>query len=385
MINEALVAVPLFIFMGVMLERTKIAAKLLESIGDLFGSIKGGLGIGVVLVGMLLAASTGIVGATVVTMGIIALPTMLKHNYSASLASGTIAASGTLGQIIPPSIILILLGDVMGVPVGRLFVGSIVPGLLLVTLFMVYILIYAWHKPSVGPAFNSKDDNLDFIDLIKTILPPFTLILAVLGSIFFGIATPTESAAIGCMGAFLISIFYRSLSFSALQKALLETAKVSSMILFIIVASVTFSQILAFSGATDGLLKTIQEIATSQFTILLMMISVLLILGAFMDQVSMVMITIPFFIPLAQFQEIDLLWLCVLMLIVMEISFTTPPFGLLLYVMKGVAPKEITLRQIYLAALPFIMLEFLVLIYLIIEPNTALYLPSLIKTGLGRE
>ena len=174
-------------------------------------------------------------------------------------------------------------------------------------------------------------------------------------------------------------------SFSALQKALLETAKVSSMILFIIVASVTFSQILAFSGATDGLLKTIQEIATSQFTILLMMICVLLILGAFMDQVSMVMITIPLFIPLAQFQEIDLLWLCVLMLIVMEISFTTPPFGLLLYVMKGVAPKEITLRQIYLAALPFIMLEFLVLIYLIIEPNTALYLPSLIKTGLGGE
>ena len=249
------------------------------------------------------------------------------------------------------------------------------------------IALYCYLNPTLAPVYESENLSLwqRIWPFLKYVVPLFSIFVLVVGSILAGWATPTESAAIGCMGAFLISIFYRSLSFSALQKALLETAKVSSMILFIIVASVTFSQILAFSGATDGLLKTIQEIATSQFTILLMMISVLLILGAFMDQVSMVMITIPFFIPLAQFQDIDLLWLCVLMLIVMEISFTTPPFGLLLYVMKGVAPKEITLHQIYLAALPFIMLEFLVLIYLIIEPNTALYLPSLINTSLGGE
>ena len=210
-------------------------------------------------------------------------------------------------------------------------------------LHLGYVILRCYLNPNLAPVYESENLSLwqRIWPFLKYVVPLFSIFVLVVGSILAGWATPTESAAIGCMGAFFISIFYRSLSFSALQKALLETAKVSSMILFIIVASVTFSQILAFSGATDGLLKTIQEIATSQFTILLMMICVLLILGAFMDQVSMVMITIPFFIPLAQFQEIDLLWLCVLMLIVMEISFTTPPFGLLLFVMKGVvtSPK----------------------------------------------
>ena len=382
-----LAPIPLFLLMGEILFHTGIAFRAIDAVDKLILRIPGRLSIVTILGGTLFSSLSGSTLANTAVLGSVLLPDMLKRGYHPSIAMGPIMATGGIAMLIPPSALAVLLGSLAGVSITKLLIAGILPGLMMSVLHLGYVILRCYLNPNLAPVYESENLSLwqRIWPFLKYVVPLFSIFVLVVGSILAGWATPTESAAIGCMGAFLISIFYRSLSFSALQKALLETAKVSSMILFIIVASVTFSQILAFSGATNGLLKTIQEIATSQFTILLMMICVLLILGAFMDQVSMVMITIPFFIPLAQFQEIDLLWLCVLMLIVMEISFTTPPFGLLLYVMKGVAPKEITLRQIYLAALPFIMLEFLVLIYLIIEPNTALYLRSLIKTGLGVE
>ena len=244
--NFTLLAVPLFIFMGIVLDRSGIAEDLLETMGKLCGKLNGGLAFSVVIVGAMLAATTGVVGATVVTMGIIALPTMLKHNYSASLASGTIAASGTLGQIIPPSIILILLGDVMGVPVGRLFVGSIIPGLLLVSLFIAYILIYSWYKPSVAPALNVENNNFNFLQLLSTVFPPLLLILAVLGSIFFGIATPTESASVGAIGALILAGCHRRLNLKNLNESMRHTTKLTSMVFMILIGATAFG--LVFRG-----------------------------------------------------------------------------------------------------------------------------------------
>ena len=355
--NFTLLAVPLFIFMGVILDRSGIAEDLLETMGKLCGKLNGGLAISVVIVGAMLAATTGVVGATVVTMGIIALPTMLKHNYSPPLASGTIAASGTLGQIIPPSIILILLGDVIGVPVGRLFVGSILPGLLLVTFFVLYILIYAWHKPVIAPALNSKEYNSNHTSLLKTILPPFTLILAVLGSIFLGIATPTESAAVGAIGALILAACHKKLTLKNLEESMQQTTKLTSMVFMILIGATAFGLVFRGMGGDKLVLDVMTNLPAGVWGFLFVSMLLIFILGFFLDFLQICFIVVPILAPIATEFGIDLLWFAVLIAINLQTSFLTPPFGFSLFYLKAVAPPNVRIQDIYSGIIPFVILQ----------------------------
>ena len=375
--NFTLLAVPLFIFMGVILDRSGIAEDLLETMGKLFGKLNGGLALSVVIVGALLAATTGVVGATVVTMGIIALPTMLKHDYSASLASGTIAASGTLGQIIPPSIILILLGDVMGVPVGRLFVGSIIPGLLLVMFFMLYILIYAWYKPSVAPAFNLKQNNFNYIDLLNTILPPLLLILSVLGSIFLGIATPTESAAVGAIGALILATCHKRLTFTNLQESMQQTTKLTSMVFMILIGATAFGLVFRGMGGDKLVLDIMSSLPAGVWGFLFVSMLLIFILGFFLDFLQICFIVIPILTPIATEFGIDLLWFAVLIAINLQTSFLTPPFGFSLFYLKAVAPPKVRIQNIYSGIIPFVLLQLVTIMLLIFIPDLITWLPNL--------
>jgi len=375
--NFTLLAVPLFIFMGVILDRSGIAEDLLETMGKLFGKLNGGLALSVVIVGALLAATTGVVGATVVTMGIIALPTMLKHDYSASLASGTIAASGTLGQIVPPSIILILLGDVMGVPVGRLFVGSIIPGLLLVMFFMLYILIYAWYKPSVAPAFNLKQNNFNYIDLLNTILPPLLLILSVLGSIFLGIATPTESAAVGAIGALILATCHKRLTFTNLQESMQQTTKLTSMVFMILIGATAFGLVFRGMGGDKLVLDIMSSLPAGVWGFLFVSMLLIFILGFFLDFLQICFIVIPILAPIAAEFGIDLLWFAVLIAINLQTSFLTPPFGFSLFYLKAVAPPEVRIQNIYSGIIPFVLLQLVTILLLILMPSLITWLPNL--------
>ena len=374
--NFTLLAVPLFIFMGVILDRSGIAEDLLETMGKLCGKLNGGLAISVVIVGAMLAATTGVVGATVVTMGIIALPTMLKHNYSPPLASGTIAASGTLGQIIPPSIILILLGDVIGVPVGRLFVGSILPGLLLVTFFVLYILIYAWHKPDVAPALNSKEYNSNHTSLLKTILPPFTLILAVLGSIFLGIATPTESAAVGAIGALILAACHKKLTLKNLEESMQQTTKLTSMVFMILIGATAFGLVFRGMGGDKLVLDVMTNLPAGVWGFLFVSMLLIFILGFFLDFLQICFIVVPKLAPIATEFGIDLLWFAVLIAINLQTSFLTPPFGFSLFYLKAVAPPNIRIQDIYSGIIPFVILQLITIMLLIFIPELITWLPN---------
>ena len=374
--NFTLLAVPLFIFMGVILDRSGIAEDLLETMGKLCGKLNGGLAISVVIVGAMLAATTGVVGATVVTMGIIALPTMLKHNYSPPLASGTIAASGTLGQIIPPSIILILLGDVIGVPVGRLFVGSILPGLLLVTFFVLYILIYAWHKPDVAPALNSKEYNSNHTSLLKTILPPFTLILAVLGSIFLGIATPTESAAVGAIGALILAACHKKLTLKNLEESMQQTTKLTSMVFMILIGATAFGLVFRGMGGDKLVLDVMTNLPAGVWGFLFVSMLLIFILGFFLDFLQICFIVVPILAPIATEFGIDLLWFAVLIAINLQTSFLTPPFGFSLFYLKAVAPPSVRIQDIYSGIIPFVILQLITIMLLIFIPELITWLPN---------
>tara|TARA_B100001996_G_scaffold340498_1_gene294050 strand:- start:1276 stop:2589 length:1314 start_codon:yes stop_codon:yes gene_type:complete len=374
--NFTLLAVPLFIFMGVILDRSGIAEDLLETMGKLCGKLNGGLAISVVIVGAMLAATTGVVGATVVTMGIIALPTMLKHNYSPSLASGTIAASGTLGQIIPPSIILILLGDVIGVPVGRLFVGSILPGLLLVTFFVLYILIYAWHKPVIAPALNSKEYNSNHTSLLKTILPPFTLILAVLGSIFLGIATPTESAAVGAIGALILAACHKKLTLKNLEESMQQTTKLTSMVFMILIGATAFGLVFRGMGGDKLVLDVMTNLPAGVWGFLFVSMLLIFILGFFLDFLQICFIVVPILAPIASEFGIDLLWFAVLIAINLQTSFLTPPFGFSLFYLKAVAPPNVRIQDIYSGIIPFVILQLITIMLLIFIPELITWLPN---------
>ena len=374
--NFTLLAVPLFIFMGVILDRSGIAEDLLETMGKLCGKLNGGLAISVVIVGAMLAATTGVVGATVVTMGIIALSTMLKHNYSPPLASGTIAASGTLGQIIPPSIILILLGDVIGVPVGRLFVGSILPGLLLVTFFVLYILIYAWHKPVVAPALNSKEYNSNHTSLLKTILPPFTLILAVLGSIFLGIATPTESAAVGAIGALILAACHKKLTLKNLEESMQQTTKLTSMVFMILIGATAFGLVFRGMGGDKLVLDVMTNLPAGVWGFLFVSMLLIFILGFFLDFLQICFIVVPILAPIATEFGIDLLWFAVLIAINLQTSFLTPPFGFSLFYLKAVAPPNVRIQDIYSGIIPFVILQLITIMLLIFIPELITWLPN---------
>ena len=381
--NFTLLAVPLFIFMGIVLDRSGIAEDLLETMGKLCGKLNGGLAFSVVIVGAMLAATTGVVGATVVTMGIIALPTMLKHNYSASLASGTIAASGTLGQIIPPSIILILLGDVMGVPVGRLFVGSIIPGLLLVSLFIAYILIYSWYKPSVAPALNVENNNFNFLQLLSTVFPPLLLILAVLGSIFFGIATPTESASVGAIGALILAGCHRRLNLKNLNESMQHTTKLTSMVFMILIGATAFGLVFRGIGGDRLVLDVMSNLPAGVWGFLFVSMLLIFILGFFLDFLQICFIVIPILAPIAAGFQIDLLWFAILIAINLQTSFLTPPFGFSLFYLKAVAPPSINIKNIYSGIIPFVLIQLITILLIVLIPDLTTWLPDLMDRAHG--
>ena len=369
--NFTLMAVPLFILMGLILEKSELAKSMLENLGALFGEIRGGLAVGVVIVGAILAAATGIVGASVVMMSVITLPVMIRYGYDKALASGTIAASGTLGQIIPPSIVLIVLGDVLSVSVGDLFKSAVVPGLLLVLFYIVYILLFAFFRPQAAPPVRlERKPNLK--ELLASIIPSFLLIFAVLGSIFAGIATPTESAAMGVIGALALSWWSGSLSKEMLWYVSLETAKLSAMIFTILIGATAFSLVFNEIGGEE-LVKEFfaYQIADKESFLLIAMASIFL-LGFFIDFVEISFVVIPLFVPVIAHFGIDPIWFGILVALNLQASFLTPPFGFSLFYFKGAAGRLVSTADIYKGVVPFIALQILVL-------GLVYFFPDLIK------
>ncbi|WP_457596372.1 TRAP transporter large permease [Hydrogenimonas sp.] len=361
--NFTLMAVPLFIFMGLVLEKSKMAEALLESMGRLFGPVRGGLAISTVLVGAILAASTGIVGASVVMMGLITLPIMLKHRYSPELASGTIVASGTLGQLIPPSVVLIVLGDVMYVSVGDLFKAAVGPGLLLTGLYILYILLLALLRPQAAPAMPKSEMPYGrlLLQALKAILPPLLLIVAVLGSIFTGIASPTESAAVGVVGAVILSLFNGTFRFETLRYAAIETVKLSAMIFMILIGATAFSLVFnAFDGG-DFVHRFFTEELGSSWSFIFVTMAVIFMLGFFVDFIEIAFIVVPILVPIAASFGIDPIWFAILIAMNLQASFLTPPFGFALFYLKGTAGDKVTTGQIYRGVVPFILLQLLAL------------------------
>jgi len=368
--NITLMSVPLFVLMGLILEKSKMAENLLLSMGKLFGGVRGGLAISVVVVGAILAASTGIVGASVVMMSLIALPLMLKHNYAPQLATGAIAASGTLGQIIPPSIVLIVLGDQMHLSVGDLFKASVVPGLILIALYILYILIYAYLNKEVAPAIvNDEPYGKVVFEAFKVITPPLLLIGAVLGSIFAGIASPTESAAIGVLGALLLAFFNGQFSFSLLKYASTETVKLTSMIFMILIGATAFSLVFNELGGDVMAMQFFKEEVGSKWMFILLAMALIFFLGFFIDFIEIAFVVVPILVPIAYAFGIDPIWFAVLIALNLQASFLTPPFGFALFYLKGAAGNLVTTGQIYKGVLPFIGLQLLALLIIVLFPD----------------
>jgi len=368
--NFNLLAVPLFILMGFILEKSKIAENMLISIGKLFGPVRGGLAIAIVLVGAILAASTGIVGASVVMMTIISLPIMLRYHYSPRLASGVIAASGTLGQLIPPSIVLIILGYMMNISVGDLFKSAVGPGLMVVTLYIGYILIFTLLKPEVAPPIPRDESYFQVaISALKSLIAPFLLIGLVLGSIFAGVATPTESAAVGVVGALLLTLFYRTFSWELLRYALRESVKITSMIFTILIGATAFSLVFNESGAGDIVTNFFTDHIGSKWAFVGIAMAIIFLLGFFIDFIEISFIIIPILMPIAEHYNIDPLWFAILIAINLQTSFLTPPFGFSLFYLKGTAGDKIKTGDLYWGIIPFIGLQLITLILVALFPK----------------
>jgi tripartite ATP-independent transporter DctM subunit len=394
MSNETLVAVPLFVFMGVTLERARIAEELLDTLSRLFGALRGGLGISVTLVGMLLAASTGIVGATVVTMGLLSLPTMLRRGYSAEVATGTICASGTLGQIIPPSIILVMLGDVMSsayqqaqvemgsfspktVSVGDLFAGALIPGLLLVVLYILYLAAAAFFRPSLMPAYErSEDDVVSILQILRALLPPLLLIFAVLGSILAGFATPTEAAGVGGMGALLLALSRREISLARLSDIMQATLKISSMVFLILIGASIFSLVFRGFGGDDGVRAILESLPGGVVGAVILVMLVMFLLGFVLDFIEITFVVVPIVGPVLLAMGLDPVWLGVMIAINLQTSFLTPPFGFALFYLRGVAPASVTTQQIYRGVIPFVAIQLGALLLLALIPELVTWLPG---------
>ncbi len=368
MSNTTLMAVPLFILMGLILEKSAMAEKLLISMSAMFRGVRGGLGVSVVLVGAILAASTGIVSASVVMMSVIALPLMVNAGYNKSLASGTIAASGTLGQIIPPSIILIVLGDVMSVSVGDLFMGAVLPGVTLVSLYISYILIRSYLKKEDAPALKS-DEKVSLFDLLKAIVPPLLLMISVLGSIFAGIASPTESAAFGVFGGILLSLFNKTLSRKMIEYALFESMKLSGMIFMILIGATAFSLVFNELGGSDLILEFFSEDIGDVWVFIWVAMLAIFILGFFIDFIEISFIIVPILVPIMSAFGIDPIWFAVLIAMNLQASFLTPPFGLSLFFLKGAASDSVTTMEIYKGIIPFILLQLIALGLVVLFPD----------------
>ncbi len=370
--NTILMAVPLFIFMGIILQKSNLAERLLEAMGVMFGRIRGGVAVSTVVVGTLLAASTGVVGASVVAMGVISLPVMLKYGYSKSLATGTICASGTLGQIIPPSIVLIILGDVFQQPVGDLFRAAVAPGLVLVAGYVIYILAVSFLDKKSAPAVPvdatiTRSQNIG--RALLAIIPPLTLIVMVLGSIFAGIATPTESAAVGCVGAVSLAGLYRRLSWEIVEAAALETVKITAMVFAILIGATAFSMVFVYCGADYLVEDVLTNLPGQKWTFLLLSMLAIMVLGFFIDFIEISYIVVPILLPIAATIGLNPLWFAILIAMNLQTSFLTPPFGFSLFYLKGVCPPEVRTIDIYRGVIPFITIQVLVLASIVIFPG----------------
>ena len=396
MSNETLVAVPLFVFMGITLERARIAEDLLDALSRMFGGLRGGLGIAVIIVGMLLAASTGIVGATVITMGLLALPTMLKRGYDPAVATGVISASGTLGQIIPPSIVLVLLGDVLSsayqeaqlaqgifaprtVSVGDLFMGALVPGLMLVALYAAWMLAIALFRPAAVPARRGADADAGPVSLLRFVeafLPPLVLIAAVLGSIIFGVATPTEAAGVGAVGAMLLAALRGKLSLARIRDIGRATARVSSMVFLILIGASVFSLVFRGYGGDEIVREFLMSLPGGVFGAVLLVMLVMFLLGFVLDFIEITFVVVPIVGPVLLSMGLDPVWLGVMIAINLQTSFLTPPFGFALFYLRGVAPPEVPTTAIYRGVAPFIAIQLAALALLALWPEIATWLPG---------
>jgi tripartite ATP-independent transporter DctM subunit len=365
MSNYVLLAVPFFIFMGTMLEKSRLAEDLLTTIGQLFGPLRGGLALAVVFVGTLLAAATGVVGASVVAMGLISLPVMLRYKYSTELSTGVIAASGTLGQIIPPSVVLVVLADQMGVSVGDLFVGALIPGLMLSGMYVVYLIGVAVARPSAMPALPASERQLSLGALLRRVaiamVPPLVLILVVLGSIFVGVATPTEAGALGAVGAMLLALVNRRLTLQALRETMDETAKLTAMVIMILIGSTMFALVFRGLDGDRWIEHMLTNLPGGKIGLLIVANLAVFILGFFIDFFEIAFIVIPLLVPAARALGIDLVWFGVLLGMNLQTSFLTPPFGFALFYLRGVCPPEVTTAHIYRGAVPFIIIQLIAL------------------------
>mgnify|MGYP003666332307 FL=1 len=392
--NQTMLAVPLFVFMGVMLEKSRVAEDLLESMSRLFGTLRGGLAISVCVVGALLAASTGIVGATVVTMGLLALPTMLRRGYDPAIATGTLAATGTLGQIIPPSIVLVLLGDVMSsayqqaqlkmgifspktVSVGDLFVGALVPGLMLVGLYIVYIIVVAIFQPKKLPALPQEElGPIEWGKLINALVPPLLLIGAVLGSILAGYATPTEAAALGAVGAMLLAFYKGKLNFGQLREVTYGTTEISAMVFLILIGASLFSLVFRGFGGEAMIEDVFAQLPGGVLGAFFLVMVVIFLLGFILDFIEITFVVVPIVGPVLLAMGLDPVWLGVMIALNLQTSFLTPPFGFALFYLRGVTPLSVPTSTIYKGVVPFILLQILMLVIAYIFPGLITWLPE---------
>lgn len=385
MTNVTLLAVPLFVFMGVMLERSGLAEELLDTMGLLFGRIRGGLAVSVVVVGALLGASTGIVGATVVTMGLLAVPTMLKRGYQKELATGTVSASGTLGQIIPPSIVLVLIGDIVGVSVGDLFIGAILPGFVLVFLYIFYIILASIIWPYKAPAIPKAELALFtpvtlFKRVAKAMFPPLFLMVAVLGSIFAGIASPTEAAAVGAVGATGLTVANRKFSMKILHDVMHSTLQLTCMVFIILVGAAAFGLVFRGMGGDSlvrGFLGAIAHTHGKWFVLAFVM-GLIFVIGFFLDFIEITFIHVPVLAPIMIEFGFDPLWFCILIAVNLQTSFMTPPFGFSLFYLKAVTPPEISTGDIYRGIIPFVLFQLIGLLIVIFFPQLVTWLPRIV-------
>lgn len=396
MTNQTLLAVPLFVFMGLTLERSRLAEDLLEALSRMMASVNGGLSVAVMLVGVLMAASTGIVGATVVTMGLLAMPAMLKNGYRPSIAAGSICAAGTLGQVIPPSIVLVLLGDVISnayqqaqrdmgifspetVSVGDLFMGAVVPGLLLVVGYIIYLLILARLRPESMPSRPAQEMSPPEVGLFKALIAPLALIVLVLGSIITGLATPTEAAGVGASGALLLALLRRRLNWAVMREVMQGTVKITSMVFMILVGAAIFSLTFKGFGGHHAVSEFLNALPGGQWMALLVVMAMIFLLGFILDFIEITFIVVPIVGPVLLAMGFDPVWLAILIAMNLQTSFLTPPFGFALFYLRGVSPPEVGTSDIYRGVVPFIVIQILVLLLIAWWPSLATWLPDLLS------